>query len=376
MLGLLIGLTNVLFLGKNYPFFTVSFLFLFSVVTILLNAKQFYTGAIYTFLVSVNVAIFFMNEYYDVSAAPYLFYFPLIVCVALLHNPTAGFSKTISYFIISALFISASLFLDFPMLKNHSIESVSNETLFVYNLAFGIVLSMLLVIMFINLINKQNLELIESLAKEKSNQEKLSVSLHEKEVLLKEIHHRVKNNLTVISSLLNLQINNATQAESRQLLNDARNRVLSMSLVHQKLYKGENFNKIQFDNYLIELTRDLLFASPLKDVIKLTESLEPCEMDISRAIPLGLIVNEIITNSVKHAFKNYNGNAQITIELKKDRDIHLRISDNGPGFNYSENKASTHSLGLSLIESLAEQIDGKISYASKNGSHYELIFPC
>ncbi|HYG50676.1 MAG TPA: sensor histidine kinase [Flavobacteriales bacterium] len=375
IIGLLIGLTNIAFLGGNYPFLVESILFICSFATILLNKKHLYNVAIYGYLVSVNCAIFYVNEYYDITSAAYIFYFPLILCVALLHNPVAGLGQTVSYFIISAGFISASLFFEYPSLKNNAIPVSDNHLLFIFNLSFGVVLSMLLVIMFINLINKQNSELIESLGKEKTNQEKLSASLHEKEILLQEIHHRVKNNLTVISSLLNLQINNATQSESRQLLSDARNRVLSMSLVHQKLYKGRNFNKIQFDNYLVELTRDLLYASPLKDVIQLKESLEPCEMDISRAIPLGLIVNEIVTNSVKHAFKNYSGSAQITIELKKNRDFYLRISDNGPGFDFETNKSSTASLGLTLIESLAEQIDGKITCTAKNGSHYELVFP-
>jgi two-component sensor histidine kinase len=373
--GLVIGFTNVIFLGVNYPFFTESFLFICAVFTLILNKKQKYTGAIYLFLISVNAAIFYVNEYYDVSSGAFLFYFPLILCVALLHNPGSGILRTISYFAVSALFIAASLFFDYPAIKNNVIGDANNHLLFIYNLSFGIILSILMVIMFINLINKQNLELIDSLGKEKINQENLSLSLHEKEILLKEIHHRVKNNLSVISSLLNLQINNATQSESRQLLTDARNRVLSMSLVHQKLYKDKDFNKINFDNYVVELTRDLLNATPLRDVIKLNHSLEYCEMDISRAIPLGLIVNEIITNSIKHAFIPGQGNAQINIELKKNRDIYLRISDNGPGFNYNLNKNSTASLGLSLIESLVEQIDGKVSYSSINGSHYEFILP-
>lgn len=371
--GLIIGSTNVFFLGKNYPYLSqITFLLLAS-LTLIFNYYHCYNLAVYSFLISLNTSIFYVNEYYDISAAPYLFYFPLILCVALLHNPTTGVKRTTSYFGLSMLFIGTSVFFEFENLRNTTISAHENYILFLFDLAFCVVISVLLVILVIKLMDGQNHELMASLKKEKQDQEKLSQSLKEKEILLQEIHHRVKNNLSVISSLLNLQISVAKEPESKQLLSDTRLRVLSMSLVHQKLYKGSNFNEIQFDKYVDELIHELINASPYKGILKLHGQIDPCTLDISTAIPLGLIINEIITNCIKHAFSPRVKHPEINLSLKKTNNtIVLIIKDNGVGFDYKARNANVTSLGLTLIETLADQIDGKILFTNQNGSEYKI----
>jgi two-component sensor histidine kinase len=374
--GLLIGAFNILFIGKNYPFIAESLFLLLSIVAILCNKLHFYTAAVYCFLLTLNSSIFYVNEYYDPSAGPYLFYFPLILCVALLHNPTAGIKRTISYFVLSIIFIFTSLFYDFDVFGHANIGAAENSTLFIYDIAFSVVISALLVVLVIKLLDGQNVELTEALKIQQLNQEKLSLSVKDKEVLLQEIHHRVKNNLSVISSLLNLQINTVQHEESKQILADARNRVLSMSLVHQKLYKGSDLNKIKFNHYLLELSNDLLTLSTYKNKILLNDKLDECELDISMSIPLGLIINEIITNCIKHAFNDSITIPTISLMLaNKIHHIEIIISDNGIGFDHQEKIRSSPSLGLSLIDTLIEQIDGKIEINVKKGSEYKISVP-
>ena len=376
IVGILLGSINVFFIGKNYPFIAESIFLLFSILAMLFNKFHLHEIAIYFFLLTINSAILYVNEFYDYTAAPYLFYFPLILCVALLHNPTTGIKKTIYYFALSAVFIGISIFVEIDFLGHANIDKQANAILFLYDVTFSVVISILLVILVIRLIDGQNVELLGALKKANSNQEKLGASLNEKEVLLQEIHHRVKNNLSVISSLLNLQINNATQEETRQFLSDARNRVLSMSLVHQKLYKGTNFNLIQFDKYLIELCHDLLDASQLKGKILLNEKLMTCDLDISTAVPLGLIINEIITNCIKHAFDSTISIPKINLTLENTiHQLIITISDNGKGFNHNEKLRENPSLGLTLIETLIEQIDGKIEFSAAKGCEYKISIP-
>jgi two-component sensor histidine kinase len=374
--GLLLGSITVIFFGSEYPFFAEALFFVLSIAAILFNKFQYHTVAIYCFLLTINSSIFYVNEFYDYTAGPYLFYFPLVLSVALLHNPFAGIKNTISYFIITLAFIGVSLFVNVDLFGHPNITKEDNFILFQYDVAFSVFVSIFLVILVIKLFNEQNIELAEAFKKQEINQEKLSSSLKDKEVLLKEIHHRVKNNLSVISSLLNLQINTAKQEESKQLLTDARNRVLSMSLVHQKLYKGHDFNKVQFHDYLVELAQDLLSLSTYKSKILLNDKIAPCELDISVAVPLGLIINEIITNCIKHAF---NDSVTIpTISLTLVNNIHtidITINDNGLGFDHEEKIRSSPSLGLTLIDTLIDQIDGKIEVNSRKGSEYKITVP-
>lgn len=374
--GLLIGAINVFFIGKNYPFRAESFFLVLSFMAIVFNKLRLHSASIYCFLLTINSSVFYVNEFYDSSAGPYLFYFPLVLCVALLHNPTTGVNKTISYFALTTVFIGVSLFTDVDVFGHANIGKAENHTLFLYDIAFSVVISILLVVLVIKLLDLQNVGLTEALKKQQFNQEKLSLSVKDKEVLLQEIHHRVKNNLSVISSLLNLQINTAKQDESKQLLTDARNRVLSMSLVHQKLYKGNDFNKIKFDNYIVELAQDLLSLSSYKNKILLNDKIASCELDISVAIPLGLIINEIITNCIKHAFNDSVTIPTISLTLLNSiHSIDITISDNGVGFDHTEKIRSSPSLGLSLIDTLIEQIDGKIEINSKKGSEYKISIP-
>lgn len=325
----------------------------------------------------INIAVFYFNEFYSEYVAAYLFYFPLIFCIALLHSSERGMKQTGILMSLTFTLASISVFVDFPMLRNANITDDQSKILFTYNLAFCVFLTMVLVIAVINIFDSQNRKLGLSVQQLQHQQTKISQSLKEKEIMLSEIHHRVKNNLAVVGSLLNLQMSGAKSEEARQLLNESKNRVHSIALVHEKLYRKKDFSKIDFENYIEELCLDLVKTSSTKNKVALKLELIPCQLPISLAVPLGLIVNEIVTNSFKHGFNESDKEPCISIKLQfKQADVlELSIRDNGKGFDFEGKKGESDTLGLTLITSLIEQIDAQYTFVSKDGAGFVLDIP-
>lgn len=210
----------------------------------------------------------------------------------------------------------------------------------------------------------------------KRAEEKIKASLHEKEILLKEVHHRVKNNLQIISSLLNLQGNYLKDKESLELFLETKNRIKTLALVHEKLYKSEDVQYVNLGNYISSVV-DLLSFSYDKEYIdidiKITESYFD-QFDIEKAIPIGLIVNEVVSNSYKHAFKTLKG--QISISLIKIEDsCRLIIADDGIGISENIDFNNLKSLGLELIDLLVNQLDGSYQMDAKKGTIFLIEFP-
>jgi len=201
------------------------------------------------------------------------------------------------------------------------------------------------------------------------------ISLKEKEYLLKEIHHRVKNNLQIISSLLNLQLANEKDERIISLLTDCRNRVRSMSLIHEMLYASVSFSHIKFQQYLYKFTEQLSFSySGIRNKIKFLIKVEDkFSFNIQEMIPLGLIINEIISNSFKHAFPEGEGKISIDLDCINDEYV-LTISDNGIGLpeHFDGKKQST--LGMQLIYILAEQIDARVNLQNEKGVTFKIQF--
>lgn len=199
-------------------------------------------------------------------------------------------------------------------------------------------------------------------------------SLKEKEVLLKEIHHRVKNNLQVISSILNLQSSFVTDENTLEILQESRNRIRSMAIIHENLYRTEDFSSINFSVYLENLTTNLIASYRINEEVVLETQLDEVDLVLDQAIPCGLLVNELITNALKYAWK-HGEKGTIAIRLfQEDTHIHLYIFDDGVGlpFNYNETKPET--LGLQLVETLIEQLDGELEVKIENGTKYFIKF--
>lgn len=200
-------------------------------------------------------------------------------------------------------------------------------------------------------------------------------SLHEKEMLLKEIHHRVKNNLQIIISLLKLQSGYVFDSRDLEIFNKSRSRVETMSMIHEKLYKSDDISRIDISNYLKDLVSHLLKAYHLNtSQVDFEMNSENILMTIDTAIPCGLIVNELINNILKHAFPDeYAG--KIILNLKRTgENIILEVIDNGIGIPVSFNSENTDSLGLKLVDTLVKQLDGVINVNNSNGTHFMIEF--
>ncbi len=206
-------------------------------------------------------------------------------------------------------------------------------------------------------------------------QKQIINSLEEKNVLLREIHHRVKNNMQIISSLLSLQSSTIENPEMREIFHESQNRVKSMSIIHEQLYQTDNLSKIDFKIYINGLIKSLfqVYSSPSKQ-IKWDVDINEVKLNLETSIPCGLIINELISNSLKHAFKERD-NGKITVKMDRNNDlITLIVADNGVGIsnNFQIEKAST--LGLKLVTNLVKQLEGEMIVNNENGASFTIKF--
>jgi PAS domain S-box-containing protein len=236
----------------------------------------------------------------------------------------------------------------------------------------------------------------------KNAEEQIKTSLEEKEVLLKEVHHRVKNNMQVISSLLSLQSRYIEDENYLAIFRESQNRVKSMAMIHEGLYKSHNLARINFEEYIHNLIYGLFSSYGIDgNVIKTKVNLDKILLDVDTAIPLGLILNELISNSLKHAFPQYSQNSknvtfinpaaescnstnvqfihpekikgEINISLSQnDGMLKLIVGDNGVGFPENVNFRDTESLGLQLVNTLVDQLRGEIELEKDNGTKFTL----
>jgi PAS domain S-box-containing protein len=207
----------------------------------------------------------------------------------------------------------------------------------------------------------------------------LNASLKEKEVLLKEVHHRVKNNLQIISSLLSLQAESLKDDKMMELMVESQNRIKSMALIHEKLYQTKALSKIDVRSYVTELVDNLLMSYLTdKSAVKLELDIEDIEFDVDTGIDIGLIINELISNSLKYAFpQDFKGEKKISVIIKKDEaagKVLLLIKDTGIGIREDFDLATSESLGLQLVDTLVQQFEGTIRFIIANGTTVEIIF--
>jgi PAS domain S-box-containing protein len=214
-------------------------------------------------------------------------------------------------------------------------------------------------------------------------EEQLKGSLKEKEMLLKELHHRVKNNLQVVSSLLDLQADYLKDRQAVEIISKSRNRIRSMGLVHERLYQSKNMAKVDFAEYIRELTDNLFYSYGVNsERVKLKIDAEDVLLNINSAIPCGLIINELVSNSLKYAFpKGQKGEIRISLRSKNgggdlagSPGFTLIVGNNGVGFPKNLNFRTTESLGLQLVMALVEQIGGAIELDRTNGVKFKITF--
>ncbi len=282
-----------------------------------------------------------------------------------LKRPAA--SKRNNWISIFGYFISGLLFLAALL----SWIDDSSAVYFTYTL---IALGLLILIFAVS----YRLVLNRQIARElKSAKRDLHERLHEKDTLLKEVHHRVKNNLQTVCSLLNMQSRGTDDEQMKNLIKSSQNRVMAMAMVHEMLYLRDDLTAIDYKPYVLKLTEYLVKSVKGPDSkVKLAIDIPDIELGIDTAIPLGLLINETITNSLKYGIQD-DAEGEIHIELKReDKDDYvLTIGDNGVGIAESVDPKTTKSLGLKLIHNLARQLKGSITRDwSRKGTNYIVKF--
>lgn len=207
-----------------------------------------------------------------------------------------------------------------------------------------------------------------------ASQQKLQQSLAEKESLLREIHHRVKNNLQVVSSMLYLQEEYMQDAKGVEILRESQNRVKSMALIHEQLYGTADLAQIDFGRYVKGLTANLFDAYGIDPThIRLNVRADDIALGVDMAVPCGLIVNELVSNALKHAFlPDVGGTIDVVIGSLDDGRMQFVVADDGIGLDASPADAEKKSLGLRLVDTLTAQLDGSLSVQSEHGTRFSI----
>ncbi|MDX2100311.1 MAG: histidine kinase dimerization/phosphoacceptor domain -containing protein, partial [Leptolyngbyaceae cyanobacterium bins.59] len=224
----------------------------------------------------------------------------------------------------------------------------------------------------------QNRQLEQEVSDRRRAEEGLKLSLAEREILLKEIHHRVKNNLQIVSGLLQLQAQSSTDPTMINILRESQHRIESMSLIHKKLYFSAELGHLNLADYIPSLATSLLMSYQMvPNSVELDMDIDPIILNIDQAIPCGLIINELISNALKYAFPNGRlGMIHLHLHSLPDRQVELLIQDNGVGLPESVSWDYTQSLGLSLVKDLAlEQLEGTFTVTREGGTAFYIQFP-
>ena len=224
---------------------------------------------------------------------------------------------------------------------------------------------------------EQHTQALESEVEERQRaEEAIKRSLEEKEVLLQEIHHRVKNNLQIVSSLIDLQARHTQDEETLEMFRESRDRIRTMALVHEKLYQSNDLAHIDLPGYIRTLATDLMHSYSIStNLIECDILIDEIALGIDMAIPCGLIINELLSNALKYAFPD-NRSGRISLELRQTQpgNYLLRVADDGAGLPEGVDYEKTDSLGLKLVVSLVRQLRGKIELLREGGTTYEIRF--
>jgi two-component sensor histidine kinase len=359
---------------SNYGLLTF-FITLLMIFILAVNKNKNLIVSTATFLLSVNFILMLINVMLEFNYGTFLYFFPLFTSVTYLFplprfkaNLTLTLSVMISLHLCSYIIIyefPSKNFIETPHLLLTTLNHIA---------AFS--LTFILVLKFNLLQSRQKKQLDNIIIYNNKQNVLLEETLKDKNILLSEIHHRTKNNLAIVSSILNLQRSQVDSKELDSILLDCSNRVHSIAAVHQKLYEKGDFSIVDFQAYMGGLIEDLQQTIFPKDkkIVVITE-IESFDIKTDQAVSCALIMNEVITNSIKYAFNEPYKKHQIDIRVSRiSNQIVLMIHDNGPGFELYEQNQHKSSLGMSLVEALTEQLEGSYEYHHVGGTTFTLTF--
>jgi two-component sensor histidine kinase len=339
----------LLFIGASFRYF------------VFLNKRSSQKVVKTAIVVTTNLGVVAFSSILGFNSGVYLYFFVSPLLVYLIFDLTQKREIYLSLIFYLFNFFLVFLINHYKIISPVEISSWIIETIYFINFVFAFLLCFILVIYFSN-----------------SNQvyiAKLKKSSTDKDILLSEIHHRVKNNLAVVSGLMELQTIYVKDPAALDILKDGTRRIKAIGLLHEKLYNGDNYEKVQLPEFMKDLVEYFRLIFPdLSEKVKFEVEVDPIELHVREALPLSLILNELITNSLKYAFKN-NALGKIRMVISEDEGgLNVCIEDDGCGFVIN-NDQKEESLGINLIYSLSEQLGSKAELISnKNGTIYKLHF--
>lgn len=341
-----------------------------------LNRKGHYNLSRYAIIGMTSLGLLMFSTIVGYESGIYLYLFITPLLVHLLFD----FEKKLEF--VTAISIYVTTFLVNYYLKDEnfawelSLKGHTQSLLYAFNFTSSIVLSFVLVsfmaqknVSYIESIKEHREQLEKEIQIRKKQENELLQNVKEREVLLSEIHHRVRNNLAVIIGLLNLKRDKVKDELSKETLEEIKNKIYAMSLVHNQLYANESFETIDLEEFLSDFCSNLATSYKTQKYISLISEVERIDLSIHKAIPLALLLNELITNAFKHAFKEVeNGEINLKVVALDDSRFKVQIRDNGSGM--TQQIWNQENSGLMIAKSLTEQLEGELQFENdaNNGS--------
>lgn len=350
-------------------FMTVTMLFLIPIF----NSFRYHSFSILMFSLIINFNIILINVLFEFHSETYLYVFPFLIGIHIVF-PYPDHKREL---ITHILFVVLSQLLVYIWIKSYpaDIEFDTSIPLFQFlNLlfAFGLLLISLRHIQIQN--GKQRISLEESTREIKQKTGRLKEIVKEKDVLLAEVHHRTKNNLALVSSMLNLQRHQVNDESFKEILQDCSNRIHSIASIHHRLYENGDFTHIDMGAHLLGLVHEIKrTVFPTEASIQLRVDVDSIFLSVQKAIPVALIVNELVTNSAKHAFPSGKGTIEVRVKMINQQIIFM-VADDGIGYTKKSTTDSTTGMGMTIIESLADQLDATFEYSTDNGTSFVMKF--
>lgn len=365
------GLNNFS-MGDTFSSVVIEFFSLLCLAVFWLNHTGYHVFATSFLLSFISAGVFFFDSYSGPSSGTFLYYFPLILAIAFVHDFKEK-KLLIFHLALPISFIIVNLITHYRIFESPYLSDSDRYRMFALNLIFSA--TSIGFFMYLTIANniRESKIFEQRLNERKATEQAIKHALTEKEVLLAEVHHRVKNNLAIIASLFNLQISTVENGDAKNILLESKNRVKSMALIHDRLYKSDNMSNVDFAKYTKELIDEIHYSYPtVSSTVTVNTHISNIRLNVNAAIPCGLILNELLTNCYKYAFEG-RINGIIDIEFISIANmLRLTVKDNGVGLKH--NYEESDSLGMVVIQSLSEQLDGKYKFIVDNGTCFELKF--
>jgi len=380
------GRTTVLTLDVLYTLSLITFLFSICCFLYLdITGTVFYTLFAYSIFNTLNILLFFKHKKilktYLISS--YIAYVTVLIISYYsggINSPAISFLVLLIFFgylikkvygnvLLMLVTLSVVAFYLINILGHEVVNEITKDNNAEFNLVFLLFLIIILGGVFGRMMNKTNHKISQA-------KKEIIRKNDEKTVMLKEIHHRVKNNLQVVNSLLRIQSRGIVNENVKMMFKVAQSRVIAMARLHEKIYNTKDLKNIDVGEHFKLLISDLISSNNIDKDISSKLSIETINMSIDTLLPLSLIINELVSNSLKHAFNNMEkGEVIVELMLKENFHYKLTVSDNGTGVNNDILSCKNNSTGVTLIKTFVRQLNGTITSLKKtNGTSFEITF--